>query len=159
MKRLQSVTPMAFIIVCMLIFAENSNAATFTVTNTNDNGQGSLRQAILDANTNNQEDTIVFDPTLFSTPQTITLTSGQLEIAPDNASGVTKLLTINSPGAHLLTISGNNQSRVISVERIARIIISGVKITAGNGVGGPDFLGLEAAFWSKEGLPVKESIF
>ncbi|MFN8708700.1 MAG: DUF4347 domain-containing protein, partial [Planctomyces sp.] len=34
--------------------------ATFTVTNTNDSGAGSLRQAILDANANAGQDTIVF---------------------------------------------------------------------------------------------------
>jgi len=36
-------------------------AATFTVTNTNDSGPGSLRQAILDANANPGADTIAFD--------------------------------------------------------------------------------------------------
>jgi S-layer homology domain len=36
-------------------------AATFTVTNTNDSGAGSLRQAILDANANPGVDTIVFN--------------------------------------------------------------------------------------------------
>lgn len=36
-------------------------AATFTVTNTNDSGSGSLRQAILDANSNPGLDTIAFD--------------------------------------------------------------------------------------------------
>jgi hypothetical protein len=36
-------------------------AATFTVTNTADSGAGSLRQAILDANTNAGADTIAFD--------------------------------------------------------------------------------------------------
>ena len=36
-------------------------AATFTVTNTNDSGAGSLRQAILDANANAGLDTIAFN--------------------------------------------------------------------------------------------------
>ena len=36
-------------------------AATFTVTNTNDSGPGSLRQAILDANASPGSDTIAFD--------------------------------------------------------------------------------------------------
>ena len=36
-------------------------ATTFTVTNTNDSGAGSLRQAILDANTNPGSDTIAFN--------------------------------------------------------------------------------------------------
>jgi hypothetical protein len=36
-------------------------ASTFTVTNTNDSGAGSLRQAILDANANGGPDTIEFN--------------------------------------------------------------------------------------------------
>src|SRR5688572_23214049 len=36
-------------------------AATFTVTNTNDSGAGSLRQAILDANANPGQDMISFN--------------------------------------------------------------------------------------------------
>ena len=39
----------------------DSQAATFTVTNTNDSGAGSLRQAILDANANPGLDTIAFN--------------------------------------------------------------------------------------------------
>jgi hypothetical protein len=41
--------------------AGSLSAATFTVTNTNDSGAGSLRQAILDANANPGADTIAFD--------------------------------------------------------------------------------------------------
>ena len=44
------------------------------VTNTNDAGAGSLRQAIINANANGAgRDDIVFDNTVFGTPQTITL--------------------------------------------------------------------------------------
>ena len=49
-------------------------AATFTVTNTNDSGAGSLRQAILDANANPGLDTIAFDIS-GSGVQTITLST------------------------------------------------------------------------------------
>jgi hypothetical protein len=47
-------------------------------------GQTDLRQAIAQANAANLSDgdqTIVFDPTVFNTPQTITLKSGQLELS------------------------------------------------------------------------------
>jgi hypothetical protein len=40
--------------------APAAEAATFTVTNTNDSGAGSLRQAIEDANADTAADTIVF---------------------------------------------------------------------------------------------------
>jgi hypothetical protein len=45
------------------LFAAPLSAATFTVTNTNDSGAGSLRQAILDANGNAGLDTIAFNIT------------------------------------------------------------------------------------------------
>jgi hypothetical protein len=47
--------------------------ATFTVTNANDAGAGSLREAIDLANANAEADIIEFDPTVFNTPQTIAL--------------------------------------------------------------------------------------
>ncbi|HLM01240.1 MAG TPA: FG-GAP-like repeat-containing protein [Pyrinomonadaceae bacterium] len=63
-----------------------------------------MREAIIQANTADDVDTIVFDSQVFSTPKTITLTSGQL--APFYS------VIIEGPGADLLTISGNNQSRI-----------------------------------------------
>src|SRR5215468_6049300 len=44
-----------------LLLASIGSASTFTVTNTNDSGAGSLRQAILDANANAGLDTIAFN--------------------------------------------------------------------------------------------------
>ena len=43
-----------------LLFAAGASAATFTVTNTNDSGPGTLRQAILDANASGGASTIAF---------------------------------------------------------------------------------------------------
>jgi hypothetical protein len=76
--------------------------ATLTVTNTNDSGAGSLRQAIADAASG---DTIDFN--LSNCPCTITLTSGELVI--------NKNLIITGPGASQLTISGGNTSRVFFI--------------------------------------------
>jgi hypothetical protein len=47
--------------ILLLFLAAFGSAATFTVTNTNDSGPGSLRQAILDANANAGADTIAFN--------------------------------------------------------------------------------------------------
>src|SRR5213075_2792280 len=44
-----------------LVLVIPARAATFTVTNTNDSGPGSLRQAVVDANNAAGADTIVFD--------------------------------------------------------------------------------------------------
>jgi hypothetical protein len=105
---------------------ERDVPATFTVTNNLDAGAGSLRQAILDANALPGADTITFDPGVFSTAQTITLTSGELLI--------TDSVTIDGPGAGLLTISGNNASRVFDVANPSAAIsvaISGLTIADG----------------------------
>src|SRR5262245_54939042 len=72
--------------------------ATLTVTNTNDSGPGSLRQALADAH---NEDVINFDPSLNG--QTITLTSGELV--------VNKIVSIYSPDPNNLAIDANHASR------------------------------------------------
>jgi hypothetical protein len=78
------------------------SAATFTVTNTNNSGPGSLRQALTDSNNTAGSDTIVFDPAVFSTQQTIQLANA-IQIFPATGDSI----TIAGPGAHLLTIRGN----------------------------------------------------
>ncbi|MGI0481987.1 choice-of-anchor Q domain-containing protein [Geminocystis sp. CENA526] len=102
-------------------------AAIITVTNTNDSGPGSLRQAILDANALGGEDTIIFGGPIFTdtTPDTIILTSGPLTI---NES-----VNIKGTGANLLTISGNNNSRVFQLGGISANTynLSGLTITGG----------------------------
>ncbi len=68
------------------------HAATFNVTNTNDSGPGSLRQAILDANANAGHDTITFGA---GASGTIVLASTLPQIADD--------LTVSGPGAGVLS--------------------------------------------------------
>ncbi|MFP5271031.1 DUF4114 domain-containing protein [Coleofasciculus sp.] len=75
----------------------------FTVQNQKDKGQGSLRDAIAQAQSG---DTIKFASRLKN--KTIKLTSGQLEIDKD--------LTIDGSKASGLTISGNNKSRVFFLQ-------------------------------------------
>jgi hypothetical protein len=98
-------------------------ADTFQVTNNDDSGAGSLRQAILDANAANGADTITFAGNVVGT---ITLTTGQLAI--------TDSLTIIGPGASTLTISGNNGSTVLSITAGAVVSISGLTIANGSGL-------------------------
>jgi hypothetical protein len=109
--------------------------STFTVTNTNDSGAGSLRDAITQAQSAANlgvADTIVFNNdsslgTNFydSTPHTITLTGGPLTLTD------TATTTINGPGANLLSISGNNQSGVFAINSGASAALSGLTITGG----------------------------
>src|SRR5215471_16752782 len=56
-------------------------APSFTVTNLLDNGSvGSLRWAVGQANMTGGDETIDFDPIVFGTPQSITLSGTQLEL-------------------------------------------------------------------------------
>lgn len=101
------------------------------VTNTNDSGEGSLRQAIENANIFAGANTVSFEGDVFTdaTPDTITLTSGQLAIADD--------VTIQGTGANNLTISGNNTSRVFTISRAGTDAeIDGLTVANGNaGIG------------------------
>ena len=88
----------------LLIFAitpqlPRAYAATITVTNTDDSGAGSLRQAIIDAAPGDIID--------FSVSGTITLTSGSLPI--------NKTLTISGPTGGALILVGNGSSGVITI--------------------------------------------
>lgn len=113
--------------VFILLFGSSISAATFTVTNTNDSGAGSLRQAILNADGAPTDDVIVFDAGVFSTPQTITLAPN----SPLTTSGF-GALTINGTGANRLTINGNNASRVFQINNSATLIIKDLTIANGN---------------------------
>jgi hypothetical protein len=111
-----------------------AEAASFNVTNLNDSGAGSLRQAIADANAAAGADAITFQAGLTGT---ITLTSGQLSISDS--------VDIQGPGAAALAVSGNNASRVFYLYNDAALIdvtLSGLTITQGaaaSGAGIADF--------------------
>jgi parallel beta-helix repeat protein/predicted outer membrane repeat protein len=101
-----------------------AQAAVFNVDNLGDAGAGTLRQAITDANTAVGADTIVFQAGLTGT---ILLTTGQLAISDS--------VDIQGPGAAVLTVSGNNASRVFYLYNSAMeldVTISGLTITGGN---------------------------
>ncbi|AFY82887.1 DUF4347 domain-containing protein [Oscillatoria acuminata] len=105
--------PLAFKSEAMMAY--EGVLAILTVTNANDSGAGSLRNAIAAAQAG---DTILFDPTLAN--QTITLTSGQLEL--------NKNLTIDGGNAPGITISGNNTSRVFRVQDDPNFVPSSVNL-------------------------------
>jgi predicted outer membrane repeat protein len=98
--------------------------APIMVTNNNDSGPGSLREALATAN---QCSTISFASGI----SLITLTSAELVID--------KTVTINGPGANLLTISGNGGRRVFTINSGENVALNGLTIAngaAGSGRGG-----------------------
>jgi hypothetical protein len=106
-------------------FSTTVNAATLTVTDLGDAGSGvcgttcTLRDAITSASPN---DTIVFAGTL-TYPATITLNGQELLVY--------KSLQILGPGAGLLAIDGNQQSRILEVAANATVSVSGVAMNNG----------------------------
>jgi hypothetical protein len=111
--------------ICLAVVcagAISAHANIITVTNANDSGPGSLRQALADAN---DGDTINFAVT-----GTIGLTSGELL--------VTKNITISGPSAENLAVNGNAKSTVFHVAPGETVTISGLTIINGytTGFGG-----------------------
>src|SRR4051812_19772864 len=96
----------------------SANADTYTVTNSNDAGGGSLRMAINDNNSSGGGNTIVFG-SAFNGP-TIVVGSGLGELL------ITKNVTIVGPGANLLQISGGDSNRIFNVASGVSATISGL---------------------------------
>jgi len=109
----------------VLSFLTTLEAATLTVTNTNDSGPGSLREAVSIASSG---DLIQFDPALDGV--TITLTSGEILIDKDaTIEGLGKLKTV---------LDGNHSSRIFEIGPGANVKIT--DLTVQNG-------------WARECLP------
>jgi len=111
--------------------------AVFTVTNVNDAGAGSLRQAILAANANPGLDSIAFAPTVFTGTQTIALFS--------TLPAVNGPLNITGPGSDVLRVVGGPMSGVpfnlFAAEAGASAAVSGLTVLGNSGLGGGLALG------------------
>ena len=135
----------AFIVMllCGLLGAravQSAQAAALVVTNTNDSGAGSLRQAMIDAVSG---DTITFDPALAG--QTITLSS---------TLTIDKNLTINGSAlVPQINISGNNTQRVFLVNPgVVAILNTLIIINGGSALNG-------GGIYNQGTLTVANSVF
>ncbi|HEV7397213.1 MAG TPA: FG-GAP-like repeat-containing protein [Pyrinomonadaceae bacterium] len=156
----RGVTALAAILACSILFLLANNwrflpivrGANFVVTNTNDSGAGSFRQAILDANANAGTDIITFNIG-GGGPQTISPTSQLPAISnPLIIDGTTQpgfsgipLIELNganagSPGVQGLVINaGNSTVRAIVINRFTGdgilCITNGSNLIVGNFLG------------------------
>ena len=91
-------------LLSLLLLPAAAGAANFTVTTLADNGAGSLRDAVDQANRTVGADVITFGAGLSGS---IVLSSGAIDIFD--------ALSINGPGAAQLSISGNHASRLFRI--------------------------------------------
>jgi len=106
-----------------------AHATTFTVSNTNDSGVGSLRQAILSANADATATAAAPHQIIFTVPNgsTITVVSPFLVI--------TNHVSINGLGVANLTISGGGTSRIFWIQN-GTITIQNLTLANGYAKGG-----------------------
>jgi hypothetical protein len=112
-----------FAVIAVLLLAAttmSAHAATITVTNLNDSGPGSLRQALANANNG--------DTINFAVAGTISLGSGELVISRN--------VTIAGPGANQLSIHSGQEFAPPAVFHVVSgktVTISGLTITGHGG--------------------------
>jgi hypothetical protein len=114
-----------------VFYVPPAEASSFQVTNKLDDGAGSLRAALEQADASDGHDVITFAP---SVTGTIELTTGQLSAETD--------VTIAGPGATHLTIDAGGESRVFDLRQGyysssegGAVVISGLTLTGGNADG------------------------
>ena len=110
------------------IAAGSAEAADFPVSNLSDAGAGSLRDALVGANAAAGADTVSFAAGL----------SGRIELA--TTLPITDSVSVNGPGAGVITVDGNQNDTVFTVGNLAApdqpVTISGLKVVGGDGVNG-----------------------
>ncbi|BCS55103.1 DUF4347 domain-containing protein [Geobacter sp. SVR] len=123
----------------------------YTVTNLNDSGAGSLRQAIIDSNGHTGADTIVFTPGL----------SGTIHLL--SRLDITDSVTIQGPGADVVTIDGASATQFLKTENgdvttNIKVTITGLAFDHGRMVDNDPDLGYVGAIDNREDLTLSNVI-
>ena len=125
MKTLQRVRSYLFLAGSILLAPAAAFSATFVVSNTNDSGPGSLRQAVADSNLAGGSNNISI-----SVEGTTTLTTGELLVTTD--------ATIGPIGTNAFAVGANYASRVFHVRNatvnLARMTIANGSNNLGGGI-------------------------
>ena len=139
--RLSAVAALLALLAGLLAVTQPAWAGTSVVTNTDNSGPGSLRQAITDANNNPGPDTITFAAAINGIPIVLAGTAGE----DANASGDLDILgcgdlIIQGNGAANTIIDGGGIDRVFHVcpggGCVDTVTLTGVTIRNGNTGGG-----------------------
>ena len=115
-----------------VLFTAGAEAATFTVSNLDDSGAGSLRDAVEQANANGEDDVITFQAAL----------SGTIELAgADRDIEITgEGLELRGPGADEVTVDANEGGRIFTLYGFdapgEEVSISDLTLTGGLYAGG-----------------------
>lgn len=129
---IKSIKPVLFLILALLLQTMVSKASTFPVTNTLDNGPGSFRQAILDANS---EGTTSGDPHLI-----LIQVSGVVNLTSQLPT-IFNYTVVEGPAASMFTLSGNFLFPILKISdpntlNDLVVTISNIKVQNGFGSGG-----------------------
>jgi hypothetical protein len=110
----------------VMVLEDRKLLSSIQVTSTADSGTGTLRAAVQAANADTSPSKIVFD--LGSSPATITLTSGVLDLTNTSQS----VSIYDGSGQGPVTISGKHASGVFQVESGVTASLTGLTITGGS---------------------------
>lgn len=114
---LMAIAALAVCVAALALMASPARAADFMVTNTNDSGAGSLREAVGFANANAEADTITFD---LPANSVVTLSS-QIEFTASQKT------TVDGGGG--VTVSGGGATRVFQVSSGANVSIKRLTVS------------------------------
>lgn len=105
-----------------------AGAATIDVTNCDDTGAGSLRNAIATADSSAGADTIVISATC-TIDNPVTVGSEMVVTSADD-------LSIVGPGSAMFVLDGDDATRIMRFENVGDVSLSGITMRGGNGSGG-----------------------
>jgi len=155
----KSILTFSILIFSLFLFTQNSIAVTFTVTNLNDSGDGSLRAAIIASNTSaGVDDEIVF---MVGLTGAIPTDAGADNVFSEEMA-ITEDVTITGPGANAITIDAQMVDRIFNIDDGSDpdivVSISGLRLI--NGLADSGGIGnLGGAIYNAEELSIDSCVF
>jgi len=133
------------------MFASQSvQAATLTVSTTADAGAGSLRQAIIDANSNAAANIVIFNIPLSDPGYSILTDRFTINLVNQLPNLPLAPLTIDNAAGRSVTVKGNSSFRIFTLVDSAVVNISNLVIrdgSSGGGLGGGIYMGNSAVLF------------